>query len=75
MGISLTGFATPGASSDDIDALVQSLVDLQSSIDALSTQVAQLSNLVQSTATQTQYNTIVVPAQTLELRKRPSLAA
>lgn len=66
--ISLTGSSNSGADSAAIDALLQSLADLQSSIDALSNQVAQLSNLVQSTATQTQYNTIVVPAQTLELQ-------
>ncbi|MBV9443596.1 MAG: hypothetical protein JO217_13010 [Acidobacteriaceae bacterium] len=64
--ISLTGSSDSGADEAAIDALLQSLADLQSSIDALSNQVAQLSNLVQSTATQTQYNTIVVPAQTLE---------
>jgi hypothetical protein len=59
------GFPTQGASAADIASLQQGLADLQSSIDALSNQVTQLTQLVQSTATQTQYNTIVVPALAL----------
>src|SRR5262249_45349921 len=59
------GFPTQGASAADIAALQQGLANLQSSIDALSNQVTQLTQLVQSTATQTQYNTIVVPALAL----------
>jgi hypothetical protein len=60
-----TGIVEPEATAADIDDLQQELADLQSSVDALSSQVAQLTMLVQSTATQTQYNTIVVPASTL----------
>lgn len=63
--LSYTGLATPGASDDDIAALQQSLQDLQSSIDNLSSQIAQLTQLVQATATQTLYNIITTQAQTL----------
>ena len=63
--LSYTGLATPGASSDDIAALQQSLQDLQSSIANLSSQIVQLTQLVQATATQTLYNIITTQAQTL----------
>jgi hypothetical protein len=58
-----TGLATPDATQAEIAALQQSLADLQSSVDALSTQVAQLTQLVKSTATQNLYNTITNTAQ------------
>lgn len=60
-----TGLPTSGATPGDISNLQRALADLQSSVDALSRQVSQLTTLVQSTATQTQYNTIVVPALAL----------
>jgi hypothetical protein len=60
-----TGIIEPEATAADIADLQQGLADLQSSVDALSSQVAQLTLLVQSTATQTQYTTIVVPASNL----------
>jgi hypothetical protein len=63
--IQATGLVEPDATADDIAALQQGLADLQSSVDALSSQVAQLSLLVQSTATKEQYNAIVIPAQAL----------
>lgn len=59
-----TGIPTPGVTSGDIHALQQQLNDLQSSLDNLISQVANLSNLVKSTATQTQYIAITTTAQT-----------
>ncbi len=61
--MSLTGL--PGGSSSDIDALVNALVELQSEIEDLSSQVAQLTNLVKTTATAEELNTIVTPASAL----------
>ncbi|MBV8867282.1 MAG: hypothetical protein JO210_17930 [Acidobacteriaceae bacterium] len=49
----------------DVDTVAAALIDLQSSIFNPSSQVAQLTALVQSTATLNLYNTIVVPAQSL----------
>ncbi len=64
--MSLTGLVpTSETTQADIDALTGALSDLQSSVDALCTEVAQLTQLVQSTATQTQYDTIVHVAQPL----------
>lgn len=66
--LSYTNLATPGAIGADIAGLQQSLTDLQSSIDNLSSQVGQLTQLVQAIAiqnTQTQYITITTTAQTL----------
>ncbi len=63
--IQAMGLVEPGATADDIAALQQGLADLQSSVNSLSSQVAELTRLVQSTATQTQYTTIVVPASEL----------
>jgi hypothetical protein len=62
-----TGLVTPGATPDYIAALQQGLADLQSSVDALSNQVAQLTALVQSTATQTQYYIITTNANNLQI--------
>ncbi|MBV9035560.1 MAG: hypothetical protein JO182_13810 [Acidobacteriaceae bacterium] len=74
----LTGWAMslaglPSGSSDDIDTLESELQDIVSSIGNLSSEVGQLNSLVQSTATQTQYNDITnfanqyaVPIQTHE---------
>lgn len=58
-----TGLVIPGATSDNINALLQALADLQSSVDELSNEVAQLTQLVKSTATQTQYDVITTTAQ------------
>lgn len=63
-----TGLTIPGSDSSEIDALLDALAQLQSEIENLSYQVAQLTQLVQSTATQTQFNTIVVPAQALAVQ-------
>ena len=60
-----TGLVQPDATEDDIAALQQGLADLQSSVDSLNSQVKQLSLLVQSESTKTQYNAIVVPATEL----------
>ena len=59
-----TGLSSPSGP-DEIAEVLQLLADVVSAIDELSNQVAQLTKLVQATATQTQYNTIVVPAQAL----------
>ena len=63
-----TGLATPDATQAGIAALQQSLADLQSSVDALSTQVAQLTQIVKSTATENLYNTITTAAQPIAVR-------
>jgi hypothetical protein len=63
-----TGLATPDATQAGILALQQSLADLQSSVDALSTQVAQLTQLVKATATENLYNTITTAAQPIAVR-------
>jgi hypothetical protein len=55
--MSLAGLST-SASSSEIDALVNALTELQSEVQDLTTEVAQLNQLVQSTATQTQYDQI-----------------
>lgn len=62
----LTGLVpTSGTTADDIAAVQQALQDLQSSIDNLSTQVAQLANLVKSGTTKEQYITLTQNAQML----------
>ncbi len=58
-----TGLVTPGITSAEIDALIQELSDLQSSIDALSKEVAALENVVISTATLTQYTVDTADAE------------
>jgi hypothetical protein len=63
--LSYTGLATPGATKSDILALQNELQGITQQIDNLSSQVAQLTLLVQATATQTLYNTITTTAQTL----------
>ena len=63
--LSYTGLATPGATDDDINALQDALDGLGQEVDNLQTQVGQLSNLVLSKATQTQYDLITLTAQTL----------
>jgi hypothetical protein len=64
--MTLTGIApTSNTTQDDIDAVVNALADLQSSLDGLITQVNQLNALINSTGTKEEYTTIVVPAQML----------
>ncbi len=59
------GLITPGATADDIANLQAGLVDLRSSVDQLSKQLAALQDEVLAQLTQTQYNTIVVPSMDL----------
>jgi hypothetical protein len=64
--LSITGLVpTDDTTEDDIDAVLQSLVDLQSSVNNLTHEVDQLNQLVKATATEELYNTIVTPAQNL----------
>jgi hypothetical protein len=56
------GLITPGATADDIANLQAGLKALQSSVALLSDQLAALQDEVLAQLTQTQYNTIVVPA-------------
>jgi hypothetical protein len=64
--MTLTGQApTDDTTQAEVDAMVNALTDLQSSVNGLISQVNQLTELVKATATQEEYNTIVVPAQSL----------
>jgi hypothetical protein len=63
--LSLTGLVASGTSDGDIALLTEALVNLQSSIDNLSTQIAQLTLIVQAKSTQAQYVTITTQALTL----------
>lgn len=62
--LSLVGLVpTSNTIQTDIDAVTGALADLQSSIDNLSTQVAQLTAFVHATATETLYQIITTQAQ------------
>ncbi len=64
--MTLTGLApTPNTSQDEVDALVNALGNLQSSLNSLASQVGTLTELLKSTATLNEYNTIVTAAQPL----------
>ena len=62
--IQASGLPIPGGSGD-IAALQQGLANLQSSVDALRAQVAELNRLLLSESTRNLYNQIVVPALAL----------
>ena len=64
--MTLTGLApTPNTSQDEVDALTNALSNLQSSVDNLENQIRTLTNLVASTATAIELNTITNDAQPL----------
>jgi hypothetical protein len=63
--LSLTGLVASGISDGDIVALTEALANLQSSIDSLSTQIAQLTLIVQAKSTEAQYTIITSQALTL----------
>ena len=56
------GVSTPGATQAEIEKLQTSLADLQSSVEALSNQLAVLDRAVLGKLTKLQYTQIAVPA-------------